>query len=99
MAEIARDRRAGVHEHAVTAAAQEKWNRLVFILVFNAVGVVGPERDLLSALVESGEGLAAAENFLAGRKCERGVVAARIIRRAPHIASGADSGAFVLSLK
>ena len=84
MAEIAGDRRGGVQEHAVAAAAHEERDRLVHPLVLNAVGVVGPQHDLLAALVEAGERFAAAENFFAGRQRERRVDAARIIRRAAH---------------
>ena len=73
-----------MNEHAVSAVAHEKRDGLVHALVLNAVGVVRPEHDFLAALVEAGEGFAAAENLFAGREREHRVQAPRIIRRAPH---------------
>ena len=73
-----------MQEHSIAAAAHEKRDRFVHSLILNAVGVARPQNEFLPALVEAGERFAAAKNLLAGRERERGVDAARIIRRAAH---------------
>jgi len=68
-----------MHEDAVTAAAHVKRDGLIHGFVLDAVGIVGIENDPLAALVELGEGFAAAEYFFVGRQAEHGGKAGGVV--------------------
>jgi hypothetical protein len=89
-AEVHRDGRRGVEEHAVAAAAEEKRHRLVGRGAFRAEGVGGGKDEALPAFVEGGEGFATAEDVFAGREGECGGEAARGVGGAAHEAEAGD---------
>jgi hypothetical protein len=70
--QVERERRAGMHEDAVATIAHKKRNGLVHIGCLGAVRVVGPEHQLLAALVQAGKGLPATEELLPRRESEAG---------------------------
>ena len=83
MAEIERDRRARVHEHAVPVAAQEKRDGLVLPVILHALAVAQIHDQLLAALVQARERLAGAEDLLVVLELETSGRAAAHIPRAP----------------
>src|SRR5918993_2537350 len=66
------ERRAGVHEDAVATTAHKERDGLVHVGCLGAIRVVGPEHQLLAALVQAGKGLPATEQLLPRRETEAG---------------------------
>jgi hypothetical protein len=64
MAEIESRGGGGVKEHAVTPAAHEERNGFIHAVMLDPMSVVGPQDDLLTALIETGERFPAAEDLL-----------------------------------
>ena len=84
--------RRGVREHPVAAIAHEERDRLVHPLALGAVRVVDREHQLLPALVETRERLAAAEQLLSRRQREHRGDAARVIGRTADEREGQRRG-------
>ncbi len=63
LAEVERQRRTRVNEHAVAVVAQEERYRLVHVLVLRAHAVARRDQNFLAALVETRKRFAAAEDL------------------------------------
>ena len=72
-----------MYEHAIAVAAEEERNGFVHELVLDAHAVARPRVDLLTALVEARERLAAAENLFVVLQLEGGGCHAAEVARAP----------------
>src|ERR1041385_4807675 len=84
LAEVKRQRRARVYEHALAVAAKKERNRLVHVLVLRTHAVARRDEHVLAPLVKACERLAAAEDLFVVLQLERRRDATREIARATH---------------